>query len=426
MHFRTKTVSVTFFLLTVFALLCSQSSFAWYVRSSFDGNPEDADIFSNKISNDFSFSGSNSIKFFIQGGAESTGQHQYNLPNDLHEGDEFWIRIYIFPPAGFDWTCSPITKLLRITTARSDGSDSGYHSILATRPQNYGCSGENKYGYMVTGSEMNSSKSPPPICQNKNADIGDSFLTPGEWHCMELYIKVSENNGIIRAWHNGILKQEYFYPTITAGGYIPANRTTNWTVHHLLGWWNGGPTKDQYLYFDNMAYTNETPQNRDAEGNYMIGPVNYQQDGGSGDDQLTLARVRGVLILNKIDIVGVQASSDDGNVPENTMDENFSTRWSAEGDGQWIEYDFGEEKVVSFILIGFYLGDQRTASFNIQTSKDKSSWTDVFEGSSSGNRINLEKFEILSKPTARYLRIIGHGNSTSMWNSITEVEIYSK
>ena len=37
--------------------------------------------------------------------------------------------------------------------------------------------------------------------------------------------------------------------------------------------------------------------------------------------------------------VGVFASSDDGNVPENTIDRDLNTRWSSVvGDGEWICY----------------------------------------------------------------------------------------
>ena len=35
------------------------------------------------------------------------------------------------------------------------------------------------------------------------------------------------------------------------------------------------------------------------------------------------------------------ASADYGNPPQNTLDNDFNSRWSAQGDGQWIQFDLG-------------------------------------------------------------------------------------
>src|SRR2546430_5299802 len=52
-------------------------------------------------------------------------------------------------------------------------------------------------------------------------------------------------------------------------------------------------------------------------------------------------------------------------------------------------------------------------------------WTKVFSGQSCGQTVQLESYAF---PTAagRYVRIVGHGNSTSAWNSITEVAILDR
>lgn len=110
-----------------------------------------------------------------------------------------------------------------------------------------------------------------------------------------------------------------------------------------------------------------------------------------------------------------------GNVPENTLDGNLETRWSAEGD-QWIQYDLGEEKTITGVKVAWYLGDQRTTKFDVQVSRDAVTWETVYSGQSSGNTAELESVPMTEK-TARYVRVYGHGNSQSMWNSPTEVEI---
>ncbi len=125
----------------------------------------------------------------------------------------------------------------------------------------------------------------------------------------------------------------------------------------------------------------------------------------------------------KLPIISVTASSNDGNIPQNTIDNNLSTRWSAQGDGQWIIYDLGNEKNVSYLKIAFYGGNQRIQYFDIDLSSDKNSWTSVYKGNSSGKTLELEKFDFPDK-NSRYIRIVGHKNSYNDWNSLTEVEIY--
>ncbi|RKN85802.1 Ig-like domain-containing protein [Paenibacillus ginsengarvi] len=120
---------------------------------------------------------------------------------------------------------------------------------------------------------------------------------------------------------------------------------------------------------------------------------------------------------------GVAASdAQDPNVPANTVDDDMNTRWSAEGE-QWIKYDLGEEKRVNGVSIAFYQGDQRYSYFDIQLSPDGVTWTTVFSGRSSGTTSGHETF-VFPEGRAKYVRIQGHGNSQSGWNSYLETGIY--
>src|SRR5213075_273457 len=86
----------------------------------------------------------------------------------------------------------------------------------------------------------------------------------------------------------------------------------------------------------------------------------------------------------QLPVVSVAASADDGNVPANTLDKNLATRWSAQGDGQWILFDLGSRVTVGSAKIAWYQGDQRISKYDVQTSADGSSWTTVFSGASTG------------------------------------------
>jgi len=123
-----------------------------------------------------------------------------------------------------------------------------------------------------------------------------------------------------------------------------------------------------------------------------------------------------------LSVVAVAASANDGNIPQNTIDGSLATRWSVQGDGQWIRYDLGAITALDQVDIAWYLGDTRIAYFDIQVSLDTVTWTKVFSGQSSGQTLQLESYAFPTT-TGRYVRIVGHGNSTSTWNSITEMEI---
>lgn len=120
--------------------------------------------------------------------------------------------------------------------------------------------------------------------------------------------------------------------------------------------------------------------------------------------------------------ITVTASAHDGNAPENTLDHRLETRWSAQGDGQWITFDLGEVKMVEAVRVAFYQGTQRVAFFDIETSADGASWTQVFAGESSGLTDDLQPFTF-APVAAHYVRLVGYGNSSNNWNSVAEVEI---
>jgi len=106
------------------------------------------------------------------------------------------------------------------------------------------------------------------------------------------------------------------------------------------------------------------------------------------------------------------------------MDNDLTTYWSANGtSGVWIQYDLRTPRLIQSVDMAFFLGDQRKSYFIIQTSDDGKIWTEIYNGESSGNTLEPEAFDF-EDVTARYVRILGLGNSsTSNWNSYTEVQI---
>ena len=124
----------------------------------------------------------------------------------------------------------------------------------------------------------------------------------------------------------------------------------------------------------------------------------------------------------QIPVAVISASTDDGNVPANTLDSNLDTRWSAQGDGQWIQYDFPAAYQVASVAVSFYAGTARTTPFDVQTSFDGTTWTTALSAVSSGTTNALQTFTLPAGSWGNHARLVGHGNSQGTgWNSITEV-----
>ncbi|WFE19605.1 polysaccharide lyase family 7 protein [Solwaraspora sp. WMMD937] len=123
-------------------------------------------------------------------------------------------------------------------------------------------------------------------------------------------------------------------------------------------------------------------------------------------------------------VTAATASSHDGNVPANAIDGSLSTRWSAQGDGSWLRLDLGVNQQIGSVGIAWYKGDQRRATYTVQTSTDASSWiTVVPQRQSSGSTLQVEDHDFTDR-SARYVRVVGYGNTANSWNSITEIQVY--
>lgn len=120
--------------------------------------------------------------------------------------------------------------------------------------------------------------------------------------------------------------------------------------------------------------------------------------------------------------VAITASSHDGNIPERLFDQDITTRWAANGDGEWAMLDYGSAYEFDAIQASFSKGNERVTKFDIQFSTDGEHWLTVIEGAkSSGRAIGLERFQFEPAMKARYVRYVGYGNTKNQWNSVTEL-----
>ena len=163
--------------------------------------------------------------------------------------------------------------------------------------------------------------------------------------------------------------------------------------------------------------------------------IEIQQTGAAGSwwslhelnvyGKLALSRPAesGSYLLERTGWSATASASAIGDVPENALDGNQSTRWSTgvpESNGQWLQVDMGQVNTVSSITIdaGGSSGDY-PRGYVVQLSTDGTTLTQVASGSGSGQVVNVA-FAALP---ARYIRITQTGTAANWW-SIHEVNVW--
>ena len=121
--------------------------------------------------------------------------------------------------------------------------------------------------------------------------------------------------------------------------------------------------------------------------------------------------------------VSVTASEHDGNAPEFMLDGDLSTRWSANGEGQWALFELDKAQTIDAVRVAFSKGNERTSSFELEVSVDGKKWTKVLDKqTSSGSTLDFERYQLAAPVEAKFIRYTGFGNSKSGWNSVTEFQ----
>lgn len=125
-----------------------------------------------------------------------------------------------------------------------------------------------------------------------------------------------------------------------------------------------------------------------------------------------------------VDAIASTEETSKGNIADNVYDGDLNNRWSGEGDNAYIDLELEGESFVSFIRVGLYKGDERYTYFDIQTSLDGESYFDALMNISGGKTTEAMVIYDIPDTSASFIRIVGHGNSSSDWNSFTELEAW--
>ena len=127
------------------------------------------------------------------------------------------------------------------------------------------------------------------------------------------------------------------------------------------------------------------------------------------------------------DIVEVTCSGrqNDINVETNVLDMDYNTRWSCEPAGSYVTLELAEVSPVAYIGIAMYQGDERQSTISVQISEDGKNFKEVVTRYITSIMQNMEPIDLGGVYQAKYVRVLGYGNTLNEWNSITELRVYA-
>lgn len=128
---------------------------------------------------------------------------------------------------------------------------------------------------------------------------------------------------------------------------------------------------------------------------------------------------------NQLDVYGVEASDNDGNLESGAIDLDMNTRWSGYGPNT-LTIDLGSEQEVTGVAIAMWKGSERIYPFIIEYSNDGETWTTALEKTqNSGTTEGMEEYMFESPVKARYIRYNGDGatDPTKNYCHISEIAI---
>ena len=133
--------------------------------------------------------------------------------------------------------------------------------------------------------------------------------------------------------------------------------------------------------------------------------------------------------LKSAEVISIEASGFQApNYPYNIIDGNIGTMWSANGDEQWIIMELHEPFSIQHVRIAFKPGQKAEAYFDVLGSNDKENWEPVLvKTASCGFSGDLHVFdfpEAKSQVGYRFVKLVGHSNSSDSWNYISEFRVF--
>jgi len=107
-----------------------------------------------------------------------------------------------------------------------------------------------------------------------------------------------------------------------------------------------------------------------------------------------------------------------------SVDSDLSTYWSTGEDGGYMIWELLEPREIDKLELAWFQGSSRYTYFEIHTSGDGVNWQKQFDGQSTGRTSQLDDYKFKNPVNAKYVKIVGHGNSDSNFTSLSEIKIH--
>ncbi|MHA6481804.1 polysaccharide lyase [Paenibacillus sp. strain BS8-2] len=360
----------------------------------------------SQVDDEVSRSGFKSLKVLYPAGKIGPTDSGYQAPFAFESEDEYYLSYWVRFDENFSWGTTQFGGKLGIGLAGGGACSGGQI-----------CTGENGFSsrliWRKDGQAAVYIYSMGNSGYGAEADLkyhnGEPIYYPtGEWFNIVQRLKVNtvtngqaNADGEIEIWYNG-------FPVTEVTGLKFVTNTDKVDKAYFSSFYGGAtetyaPAHDSYVWYDDVKISANRADMCELD------------PGGCG--------FKDPMQDYRITPASVSASAVDGtNVAANTIDNDFTTRWSAEGE-QWILYDLGQSLDLSQVSIGFFQSAIRNTIFRIEGSDDGDTWNLLFDGRSSSRFTELEPFTLVDAK-ARYVRISGTGNTINRWNSITETVFY--
>lgn len=125
---------------------------------------------------------------------------------------------------------------------------------------------------------------------------------------------------------------------------------------------------------------------------------------------------------------GFETDPKDYNPPGEAIDNDLNTWWANQGVPSWLQIDLERPTTLCTVEIAWNKGDERIYEFTISATNDGNTFTDVFNGKSTGKTASYEKYDIdNSNPDIKGIKLSFTGSSSKGgWVSIKEVKVVGK
>ena len=177
------------------------------------------------------------------------------------------------------------------------------------------------------------------------------------------------------------------------------------------------PTKRVEISFPEELTENISATVYSAEGNsYQIYRIRYSTNG-----------VEVMKMYDELNITDFSVSSEpeSANIGVNMFDNSMDTRWAAAKIGDYAVFDLGSVQKIDAVAAAHWKGNERSFTYDVYLSADGVNYTYAATKITDGTSSDYELCKLKESKQARYIKIVGQGNSVNNYIHILEFRALS-